>query len=424
MVKYHINSKGTPAPCKAKKGNCPFGGDDVHYDNLKDARAAATEMLENSHSILPGINEIDVSETYKQMKEDILKGDFESVEKEMIHHKAEDLEGVYKIIQEIRNRRNIKDTITQLKDQKEFINSEYAGQFKEIEENLIYNSKEIRNSEKEQLDLTMDIDNLEERATENNSGTCPKCGEGKMVERNSKYGVFIGCNTFPKCKHTHKKLIVNSAYYKKLKQMEIDYKVMLQDKRTEAIEIQKNDPSAIQAKNNLDKISGELRIAQYIDKYKNPFDKNYPKRKIASTETPIETYYQRRRLADGLIESSIGENELVLSSGKMKIGINNELKTDLSVNKDGEINNLYLEDSVKLGEVKQIVKIDSSGTLKSKDGEEILFAHARNWKMENIRNRDVKKGTSNRWKLYSTKVKGDKYEGPQRIKYTTIDSGD
>ncbi|MDU2585460.1 MAG: topoisomerase DNA-binding C4 zinc finger domain-containing protein [Anaerococcus prevotii] len=28
---------------------------------------------------------------------------------------------------------------------------------------------------------------------------CPKCG-GKLVEREGKYGKFIGCSNFPKCR--------------------------------------------------------------------------------------------------------------------------------------------------------------------------------------------------------------------------------
>ena len=30
---------------------------------------------------------------------------------------------------------------------------------------------------------------------------CPLCGQGTMVERNSKFGPFLGCSTFPACKH-------------------------------------------------------------------------------------------------------------------------------------------------------------------------------------------------------------------------------
>ena len=33
---------------------------------------------------------------------------------------------------------------------------------------------------------------------------CPKCG-GTLVERESKYGKFIGCANYPRCKYTQKK---------------------------------------------------------------------------------------------------------------------------------------------------------------------------------------------------------------------------
>jgi len=31
---------------------------------------------------------------------------------------------------------------------------------------------------------------------------CPGCGQGTLVERNGKFGPFLGCSTFPACKHT------------------------------------------------------------------------------------------------------------------------------------------------------------------------------------------------------------------------------
>lgn len=36
-----------------------------------------------------------------------------------------------------------------------------------------------------------------------NEKMCPKCG-GKLVERSSDYGLFIGCSNYPKCKYTEK----------------------------------------------------------------------------------------------------------------------------------------------------------------------------------------------------------------------------
>ena len=34
-------------------------------------------------------------------------------------------------------------------------------------------------------------------------GICPKCG-GKLVPRKGKYGEFLGCSNYPKCKFTKK----------------------------------------------------------------------------------------------------------------------------------------------------------------------------------------------------------------------------
>ncbi len=33
---------------------------------------------------------------------------------------------------------------------------------------------------------------------------CPKCGDGSLVPRNGPYGPFLGCSTFPRCRHTAK----------------------------------------------------------------------------------------------------------------------------------------------------------------------------------------------------------------------------
>ena len=33
---------------------------------------------------------------------------------------------------------------------------------------------------------------------------CPKCGKGKLVEREGKYGRFIACNNYPKCRYVKK----------------------------------------------------------------------------------------------------------------------------------------------------------------------------------------------------------------------------
>lgn len=33
------------------------------------------------------------------------------------------------------------------------------------------------------------------------NGICPKCG-GLLVKRNGKYGTFMGCSNYPRCKYT------------------------------------------------------------------------------------------------------------------------------------------------------------------------------------------------------------------------------
>ena len=46
MAKYHINSKGNPAPCRAIKGKCPFGGADQHFGSRQEAFAEAERRHE------------------------------------------------------------------------------------------------------------------------------------------------------------------------------------------------------------------------------------------------------------------------------------------------------------------------------------------------------------------------------------------
>ena len=56
MTKYHINSKGVPSPCRAVKGNCPFGGDsgsENHYNSAEEAQAAADERNQSEFGMFP-----------------------------------------------------------------------------------------------------------------------------------------------------------------------------------------------------------------------------------------------------------------------------------------------------------------------------------------------------------------------------------
>lgn len=45
------------------------------------------------------------------------------------------------------------------------------------------------------------IKNIRENIMDDDGNKCPKCG-GELIERNGKYGKFIGCSNYPKCKYT------------------------------------------------------------------------------------------------------------------------------------------------------------------------------------------------------------------------------
>ena len=53
MAKFHINKHGVPAPCKAKKGNCPYGGEDSHYKSQEEAQIAIDQTNEEKYGITP-----------------------------------------------------------------------------------------------------------------------------------------------------------------------------------------------------------------------------------------------------------------------------------------------------------------------------------------------------------------------------------
>lgn len=53
MAKFHINKHGVPAPCKAKTGNCPLGGEDSHFATQADAQAFVDKQNASTHGLLP-----------------------------------------------------------------------------------------------------------------------------------------------------------------------------------------------------------------------------------------------------------------------------------------------------------------------------------------------------------------------------------
>lgn len=427
MTKFHINKKGVPAVCRAKKGNCPFGGENEHYNTKEEAEIAAQEKNSKENSLLPGIEESNQSEVYKNLESVVSQGNFKYVESQMTYHKAEDVYGAYKKVKEIRDRGDIRKTIDNLGKDLLKNQDEYNERINEIQQELYRNTRhpitvELTKLEKEQLDLQMTIDAAEEKANAINTGDCPKCGKGKLVERNGKNGPFIACTNFPNCKHTQNKVQVNSAFQKKLDKLEKDYNVTMSRLKKEAIKVQNEDPIIVQLKENKNKIENELKLAMYIDIYQNPrLNRTYPKRTKKSMETPIEIYYKDRKVADEKIMNEIGENEVVLQSGKMKFGASesNKINADLKVNEKGEINNLYIENSSSKGDIQRVTSITPKGTILLENGEEIHFAQSSNWKAG-----DKNPKPSNNWKFYATKGKGKKYEGNTTVRYDNFDSGD
>lgn len=73
---------------------------------------------------------------------------------------------------------------------------------------IINNTGEIvetinKNNIKDKNLLNQHNKNIKENIIDKDSNKCPKCG-GILVERNGKYGQFIGCSNYPKCRYTRK----------------------------------------------------------------------------------------------------------------------------------------------------------------------------------------------------------------------------
>lgn len=61
----------------------------------------------------------------------------------------------------------------------------------EIYNKLLNFSAQISNKEH--------VKNIKKTQDELKKGICPRCG-GKLVEKHGKYGAFLGCSNYPKCK--------------------------------------------------------------------------------------------------------------------------------------------------------------------------------------------------------------------------------
>lgn len=56
MSKFHINKHGVPAPCRAKPGNCPLGGEGEHFNSREEAEEFVKEENESRYGILGSLS--------------------------------------------------------------------------------------------------------------------------------------------------------------------------------------------------------------------------------------------------------------------------------------------------------------------------------------------------------------------------------
>lgn len=76
---------------------------------------------------------------------------------------------------------------------------EILDNIEQISESIIKNNIKDKKAKKEHTSkIQNQIKLTEEKISKN---ICPKCGS-KLVERKSKYGSFLGCSSYPKCKFT------------------------------------------------------------------------------------------------------------------------------------------------------------------------------------------------------------------------------
>lgn len=108
----------------------------------------------------------------------------------------------------ISNQANVKvkaKNVTQL----DFINDLIKSYEKEIlDANLIeiketLEKKNITDKSIRKSHVKSIKNNIKDNEIKEKNMICPKCG-GELIERNGKYGKFIGCSNYPKCKYTSK----------------------------------------------------------------------------------------------------------------------------------------------------------------------------------------------------------------------------
>lgn len=151
MSKFHINKHGVPAPCKAKKGKCPLGGEEQHFNSREEAQTYADKINEQEHSLLPEVE----SKTFFGLSE----SDFKDLSAKVatITLKRENNQPEEKVEGIVRNV-NWEDKTLSIRDENDFfgdireINMDSVSEF-EASKNAYYSEeykKELRENKKAQ----------------------------------------------------------------------------------------------------------------------------------------------------------------------------------------------------------------------------------------------------------------------------------
>lgn len=123
--------------------------------------------------------------------------------KSHIYHLNKALNGKYKInslvvmVQDNANRINV-PYVVNLCDLKEYLKNFNDGTCYTIEEmDEIYNL--IKSCHRTDISKRQHVKNIRQTEVDIEKGICPRCGYA-LVQKEGKYGVFIGCSNYPECK--------------------------------------------------------------------------------------------------------------------------------------------------------------------------------------------------------------------------------
>ena len=70
-----------------------------------------------------------------------------------------------------------------------------------VETKELLEAKNIKDKSARKVHVKNIKSNIKDKEIKEKNMICPKCGN-KLIERNGKYGEFIGCSNYPKCKYT------------------------------------------------------------------------------------------------------------------------------------------------------------------------------------------------------------------------------